>query len=325
LAHWGEDLTGDDLQRTYWQAGLRASMPMWRADPTVESSLWNLHGLAHKVVFDAELAFAESNRDLGLLPLYDPLDDDSIETFRHRLSMLTYGAATVPPRFDSRSYALRSGLGGWVTSPSMEIADELTTLRLGMRHRWQTKRGMPGNRRIVDWITLDTGMTWFPDKDRDNFGASVGLANYDFRWHLGDRVTVVSDGVFDFFPDGQRVITVGGFLNRPPRGDLYVGMRLIDGPITHRILSASYSYRMSPKWISTLGMSVDLGGDGNIGQRLMLTRIGESLLLSAGVTVDSARDNVGVLLAIEPRFLPSKRLGRVGGAQIPPAGAFGLE
>ncbi len=325
LAHWGEDANGDDLQRAYWQAGIRASMPMWRADPTVESRLWNLHGLAHKVVFDAEVAFAESNRDLDLLPLYDSLDDDSIEAFRHRLAMLTYGMADVPPQFDSRSYALRYGLGSWVTSPSMEIADDLTTLRLGMRHRWQTKRGMPGNRRIVDWITLDTGSTWFPDKDRDNFGEALGLLNYDLRWHIGDRVTLVSDGIFDFFPDGQRVVTVGGFLNRPPRGDLYVGMRLIDGPITHRILSASYSYRMSPKWISTLGMSVDLGGDGNIGQQLTLTRIGESLLISAGITVDSARDNVGVLFAVEPRFLPSGRLGRIGGAQIPPAGAYGLE
>jgi len=325
LGHWGEDLSGDDLQRTYWQAGVRASMPMWRADPTVENSLFNLHGLAHKVVFDAEVAFADSNRELDRLPLYDPLDDNSIEAFRHRLAMLTYGMTDVPPQFDSRSYALRSGLGGWVTSPSMEIADDLTTVRLGVRQRWQTKRGMPGNRRIVDFITLDTGMTWFPDEDRDNFGTNVGLLNYDLRWHLGDRVTLVSDGIFDFFPDGQRVINVGGFLSRPPRGDLYVGMRLIEGPISHQILSASYSYRMSPKWISTLGTSIDLGGDGNIGQRLMLTRIGESLLVSAGLTVDSARDNVGVAFAIEPRFLPSNRLGRVGGAQIPPAGASGLE
>ena len=29
--------------------------------------------------------------------------------------------------------------------------------------------------------------------------------------------------------------------------------------------------------------------------------------------------------AIEPRFLSSRRLGYVGGVQIPPAGAYGLE
>ncbi|MHC4176772.1 MAG: organic solvent tolerance protein OstA, partial [Planctomycetota bacterium] len=325
LAHWGEDASGDDIQRAYWQAGVRASMPMWRADPTVESTLLNVHGLAHKVVFDAEFAFAEANRDLSLLPLYDPLDDDSIEAFRRRLAMNTFGMPAVPRPFDERIYALRTGIGSWVTSPTTEIADDLMALRMGVRQRWQTKRGMPGNRRIIDWIVLDSNVTWFPDETRDNFGTVLGLLDYDFRWHVGDRLTLVSDGIFDFFADGQQVITVGGFLTRPPRGSLYLGLRLLQGPISHQILSISYSYWMSPKWLSWFGTSVDLGGEGNIGQTFGITRIGESFLVSAGFSVDAARDNVGVNFQVEPRFLPKGRLSRVGGARIPVAGAFGLE
>ena len=87
----------------------------------------------------------------------------------------------------------------------------------------------------------------------------------------------------------------------------------------------SYTYRMSPKWVSAFGMSVDLSGDGNIGQNFAVTRVGESFLVTAGVTVDASRDNVGFNLAIEPRFLPTGRLGHVGGARIPVAGAQGLE
>lgn len=325
LAHWGADVTGDDLQRVYWQTGVRASIPMWRANPMVESTLLNVHGLAHKVVFDAELAWADANRDLTLLPLYDPLDDDSIEAFRRRLAINTFGITAVPPAFDERFYALRTGIGGWVTSPVTEIADDLTAVRMGVRQRWQTKRGMPGQRRIIDWIVLDANATWFPNEDRDNFGTPLGLVDYDFRWHVGDRTTLVSDGIFDFFPDGQQVVTFGGFLSRPPRGSLYVGLRLLEGPISREILSLSYSYRMSPKWLSWFGTSVDLGGDGNIGQALGITRIGESLLLSAGFSVDAARDNVGVNFAVEPRFLPKSRLGSVGSARIPVAGAYGLE
>ena len=327
LAHWGADRDGDDVQRFYYQAGMRASMPMWRADPTVERPLLNVHGLAHKVVFDAELSFAESNRDMDRLALYDPLDDDSIEAFRRRYQSTLFNAPLnpFPARFDPRSYALRSGMGSWVTSPVPEVADDLMTVRLGMRHRWQTKRGMPGNRRIIDWIVLDTNATWFPDEDRDNFARALGLVDYDFRWHVGDRLTLLSEGIFDFFPDGQRIVTVGGFLNRPPRGGLYLGLRLLDGPISNQVLTLAYSYRMSPKWISSFGMSVDLGDEGNIGQRFDLTRIGESLLISAGFTVDAARNNVGVNLSIEPRFLPKGRLGSISGAQVPVAGAYGLE
>ncbi|MBN2022316.1 MAG: hypothetical protein JW809_05935 [Pirellulales bacterium] len=331
LAHWGEDLTGESLNRAYWQAGMRASLPMWRADPSIESALWNVHGLAHKIVFDAEFSVAEANRDVERLPLYDALDDDSVEAFRRRLAFLTFGTPTTPvtpqypAQFDPRYYALRSGLAGWVTSPSAEVLDDMMALRLGMRQRWQTKRGMPGSRHILDWVTFDTGVVWFPNPDRDNFGTALGLANYDFRWHIGDRLTLVSDGLFDFFDEGQQIVTLGGFLSRPPRGNLYLGVRFLEGPISSHVLTTSYSYRMSPKWISAFGMSVDLRDGGNVGQRLAITRVGEALLFSVGFNIDATRGNYGATFMMEPRFLPKSRLARAGGAYVPVAGAYGLE
>ena len=331
LAHWGGDLNGEDLQRIYWQAGIRASMPMWRVDPTVESRLLNVHGLAHKVVFDGEFAIAESNQDVDQLPLYDPINDDSIEAFERRMAFLTFGTPTdpimprYPAKFDPRYYAIRTGLPGWVTSPTAEVAGDLMAMRMGMRHRWQTKRGMPGSRRIIDWIVFDTNAVWYPDADRDNFGSAFGLLDYNFRWHVGDRLTLVSDGIFDTFDEGQKIFTVGGFLSRPPRGSAYIGLRVMEGPIESQILAMSYNYRMSPKWVSSFGTSFDLGKDGNIGQRLSITRIGESFLISAGFTVDASRGNVGAVLSIEPRFLPKTRLGQGGGVRIPVAGAYGLE
>ena len=320
LAHWGEDRSGDDLQRAYGQLGLRASLPMWRVDPAIQSRLFNVNGIAHKVVFDADFSWSEANRDLSDLPLYDPLDGDSIEAFRRR-----FLAVSMLPQFDERYYALRAGMGGWVTSPVTEIADDLLAMRLGMRHRWQTKRGAPGHQRIIDWVVLDTNAVWFPEAERDNFGKALGLVDYDFRWHVGDRLTMVSAGDFDFFDRGQQLVTIGGFLERPPRGSLYLGFHSLKGPIDSNVVSAAYTYRMSPKWVSSFGMSVDLGSQGNIGQNFSIVRIGESLLFSAGATVDASKRNVGFHFAVEPRFLPKTRLGRAGGAQIPVAGAYGLE
>ena len=320
LAYWGENISGDSTERFYWRGGVRASLPMWKVDTSIESRLLNVHGLAHKMTFEADLGYSDADQDLDSLVLYTPLDDDSIEAYRRTLV-----PSPVPYRYDSRSYALRSGLGDWVTSANPEIADELLTARLGFRNRWQTKRGRPGARKIVDWITFDVGATVFPDEDRDNFGTLIGLTDYDFRWNLGSRTSIVSTGMFDFFDGGQKVITVGSFLTRPPRGSLYLGLTILEGPMQNQILSMSYSYWMSPKWISSFGMSIDLQGDGNIGQRLKITRVGESMLISAGFNADSARDSVGVSLAIEPRFLPKGRLGKVGGARVPIAGSTGLE
>ncbi len=325
LAHWGQDINGDDLQRAYGQAGVRANLPMWAVNPAVESELWNVHGLAHKINFKGEFLVAESNRELDQLPLYDPLDDDSIEAFRNRMPFYTFGTPAIPERFDPRNYAVRTGLGGWVTSPATEVVDDLMLFRVGAEQRWQTKRGRPGARRIIDWIVFDSHINFFPKDSRDNFGSAAGLLDYNFRWHVGDRVTVTSEGLFDFFDDGQQFVSFGAFLARPPRGSLYLGMQLLDGPAQHSVLSMSYSYRMSPKWVSTFGTSFDLRRNENLGQNFSITRIGESLLISAGFHVNPTRDNVGVNFSIEPRFLPSSKLARIGGAQIEPAGVRGLE
>jgi hypothetical protein len=104
-----------------------------------------------------------------------------------------------------------------------------------------------------------------------------------------------------------------------------MGLRLLEGPVDSQILSFAYNYWMSPKWVSSFGTSVDLGKDGNIGQQLTVTRIGEALLVSAGFNVDASRGSVGVSFAVEPRFLPKTRLGNEGGVHIPVAGAYGLE
>jgi hypothetical protein len=293
----------------------------------VHSVLFNLNGLAHKVVFDTDFFWADANEDLDRFPLYEPLDDDSTEHFRRRFCSETFlcPGGDIPLKFDERVFALRSGMQSWVTAPSTEIADDLVRTRIGLRQRWQTKRGLPGQERIIDWIVFDVEGVFFAEPDRDNFGQQLGLADYVFRWHLGDRLTLLSDGFADFFGDGLRTFTVGSVIRRPERGNLYLGYRSIEGPISSNILSGSVAYRMSEKWILTAGAAIDLSETGNIGQSFALTRIGESMLARVGFHVDESRGNVGVNLAIEPRFLPRNRLGRVGGVQIPPAGAYGLE
>jgi hypothetical protein len=337
LAHWGEDLSGNDLSRAYFQTGVRASLPFWSVNPAAESQLFNVHGLAHKVVVDAEFAYSDANRDVLDLPLYEKIDEDAVEDFRRRMFIDTFGGVvnelgqmSVPLRFDPRLYAVRAGLGGNVTSPT-EIADDLMAVRLGMRHRWQTKRGPLGARRIIDWIELDTNAVLFPKEDRDNFGELIGMVDYDFRWHLGDRFTLLSDGYADFFPDGLKTASVGFYLNRPPRGRLSAGFRTIDGPITANVISMAYRYRLSPKWASSYGASVDLRDTGNVGHDFSVTRIGESLLLRAGFRYNQARDQLTATVMVEPRFLPRSVSGRIPGVgggvglAVPPAGAFGLE
>ena len=64
---------------------------MWRVDPTVHSELFNVSGLAHKVVFQSELFFAEADKNLDQFPLYDRVDDSAVIHFRRRFIDDTFG------------------------------------------------------------------------------------------------------------------------------------------------------------------------------------------------------------------------------------------
>ncbi|MCE9548124.1 MAG: organic solvent tolerance protein OstA, partial [Planctomycetia bacterium] len=323
LTHWGEDLNGQPLDRAYGQVGIRANLPMWKVDPTVESDLWNVHGLAHKVDFQAQFSYSDANQDVTQLPLYDPIDDDSIEQFRNFYPFYDFPGGTIPSQFDPRFYAIRAGLADWVTSPSTELADDLTALRLGVHQRWQTKRGEPGAQHIVDWITFDTDLVLYPNQNQDNFGALVGLIDYNFSWHVGDRFTLLSEGLFDTFSQGQQLVSVGGLLHRPDLGSVYLGVQSLEGPISSQVLIATINYRMSEKWITSFTTSLSIGGSTNTTQQLTFTRIGESFLVKLGVYSDEGQGTFGAKLAIEPRFFRSAAHNQIDGIHVPPAGALG--
>ncbi len=342
LAHWGDSLSATSpntaagaLNRAYGQVGIRSSLPVWTADNTVESQLWNVHGLAHKAVFEAEFSYANSTQDISQLPLYDQIDDDTINQYRRNIPYWDYGAipGQATPlqtpfifgpsnKYDPRTYAVRRGMGGWVTGPT-EIANDLTAFRVAARQRWQTKRGPAGNRRIIDWIVFDVDGEFFPTTSQ-NFGQTLGLWQYDFRWHVGDRTTVLSTADVDFFGGGQQLYTVGALLNRTPRGSFYIGFNEFGGPIQASVLTGSYTYRMSPKWASSFGTALNLSGM-NIGQNFQLVRIGESFLMTFGFNVDYSRNNVGFTFNLEPRFLSRTQFASRTGLDIPMAGAYGLE
>ena len=322
-AHYGEAADGESLTRLLGQAGLQLNLPMFRVDPTIQSSLLNMRGLAHKVDWTAEYWYADSDTNLDELPFYDPLDDNAQEQFRRRFIGNTF-AGTLPGQFDPRTYAFRHGIQRSITSPSDVIADDLQQFRFGVHQRFQTKRGLPGRDRIVDIVQFDVDTILFPKSDRDNFGETVGPTTYDFRYHLGDRYSILSDGYFDFFDDGLRSISAGLRTSRPGVSDAYIGILSLEGPISSTVLRTAYDYRLNEKWIFSGGATYDFEQTGNIGQSYGLTRIGESLLIRLNVNVDSGRDNVGIGFLVEPRFFP-RNLGNIGGGLIPPPGIEGLE
>ena len=153
---------------------------------------------------------------------------------------------------------------------------------------------------------------------------------YNYQWFIGDRTSIVSYGWFEFFnitgmpilasnptrhnnPLGLNVITSGISINRPPRGNIFIGYTVLNtGPIATSALNNSFSYWLSPKWYGTFGNSYDFGNKIWLASSLSLTRIGADWLTSIGMVVDPQRDYaVTGAIQVTPRFAPN--MGGGGG------------
>ena len=306
---WGKDRTGDATDRLYGQGGVRLNLPIWKVNPRVSSRTWYLNGLAHKIDLNAEYMYAQANRNMEDLVLTDPLDTWSIDDFRRRyLVTNSYFGGEMLPKFDPRYYALRSGLAGNVAAGNMEIADDMHMLRLGMTHRFQTKRGSVGNRHILDWITFSTHMNFYPQTEH-NLGKNVGLLDYNVLWHVGDRFSLFSEGIYDVFEDGQNLTRLGGVWNRPDRGSVSVMLDQLSGIMERTYLSLAVGYTMNEKYSMSYMTSHDLREGQNVGHNFMLVRTGESFRFLVGAVYSEALSEWSFSIGLEPVFLRSSRRG----------------
>lgn len=308
-AYWGDSLTGDALDRLYGRGGVRASIPFWRAYPWIQSDFFNLNGLAHRIVLNAEYAYAAATEPITKISQWNEFDEDSQERFRERFVINQYGGV-LPNIVEPRFYAIRSDAATSVTAPYHELVDDQQIARLGLSQRLQTRVGPPERQRLKDWMTLDLGANYYPQAARDNFGQSFGLASGRYSWYVGDRTSLHATALYDFYAGGQELWSFGVLSQRSTRGSVYVGIRQISAStLDSRILTASYSYTLSPKWVTTAGTAFDLGEGMNRGQSMTLTRIGADFLVHFGFNYDASKDNLGFAINVEPRFGNRRLMG----------------
>lgn len=302
-AYWEQGLQQQQIDRLYGSAGLRGSIMAERIYPDVYNPYFDLNGLAHKMVLEADYSFSDASENLSGIAQYNEFDDNAQELFRERLVINTFGG-TLPPQFDPRFYAVRTGAGRGVTDPYYELVDDQQVLRMAWRHRLQTKTGPPDRLRTKDWMTLDLEASYFPDADRDNFGEDFGLLGGHYKWFLGDRTTMAANAYYDVFDGAQQLWDVSITSQRTNRLAVNVALQQIKGggDLDSQILSASLNYVMSQKWSAGISTAYDLGENVNRGQILSLTRTGADFVTSLGMSYNQSTGNAGIGLTIMPRF-----------------------
>ena len=334
FGHWGQDIQLQDYNRLWGQVGLRASIPFWSVNPNVESELLNVHGVAHKIVLDADLSAADANQRVTNLPLYDQLDDNAQEDFRRRFAFNTFGGMNATPlQFDERLYALR-GTAKLRDRPL--IGNRRSPGRFSLRSAAamanQTRPGRsPPNYRLDHARHQRHGL---PQRQPRRLRCARRLGELQFPLARGRSTVGHFERHVRLLHRRRKNLHARRNLSRPPRGSLYAGFYALQGlndtlanysPFPSYTFNTYYSYRLSPKWVSSAGASINLSGLGLVGNQLTLTRVGESFLTSFNFVYNKYLNNVGFNFMIEPRFVGRTRTGNVGGAMIPLAGVSGLE
>ena len=305
-ATWDAGLNGQqDIGRFVASGGVQAHLAATKIMPFVHSELWNLNGLAHKSDTYLEYRLTDSSDDLANIAQYNEIDDNATERFRGRYPLQIYGGL-IPNEFDPRNYAVRNGAGIWTSAPYHELVDDQEVLRLRWRNRLQTKVGPRESARIRDWMIWESGLSYFPNATRDNFGEHVGLIYSNYRWNINDRTSLLADGIVDLFQNAQENWSVGFLSQRSSRGSLYAGLRQVKAKnfLDSQTVVASYSYQMSPKWISTASYAYDIAASESRGSSITVSRVGLDWVLHIGLGVDTSKDNVGIAFSLEPRFGP---------------------
>jgi hypothetical protein len=304
LTEYTQDLTGNERGRVYGAGGVRASFPLTRLYPDVQSDLFNLNGLNHKIVTSLSYFAAKSDTPFTDLPQLDRLNDDATDqalrdikpkepAFNPSNGLFLMNS----PLFDPQVYAIRR-----LVDDRVDTLDTIDEVQLDIRQRLQTKRGYPGLQHVVDFMTLDLSGSYFPHSNRDNFGEPFAFLQYDYTWNIGDRTALVSTGWVDPIDHGARVFTIGSFLNRPDRTSFYLGYREIE-PLQSQAVTAAVTYVFSPKYAMTGSTTYDFGTGQSLSNSIVFTRMGSDLQVNVGFTYNAILSTFGVVFEILPNFV----------------------
>jgi hypothetical protein len=306
LTYYSQDIQGNDQGRLYAGGGIRGSIPFSRLYPDIQSELFNLNGIYHKIVVSGNWYWVHSNVSHTKLPQLDQLNDN--ETDQALRDIRPYQPSINPANaqmllsgfFDPQLFALRK-----LVLNKIDTLDSIDEVQLGIRQRWQTKRGFPGQQHIIDWMTLDVQASFFPQPNRDNFGEVVNFVEYNWSWSIGDRTTLFSSGWFDPHEGGGRVVTIGAELNRPDRSSLYIAYNQID-PLESKQVLGAVTIPFSAKYSLTASSAYDFGVNSQI-NALTVTRTGTDLMVTLGFTYNSILNNFGFVFEVYPNLLPANK------------------
>jgi hypothetical protein len=202
----------------------------------------------------------------------------------------------------------------------VEEIDEVDGVMIGLRQRWQTKRGEGETRRTVDFLTWDLELGVFNDARSDAItngftsysrplnSISHNYLNSSLIWRLNDRTAFLSKLNYDINDGEIDVMDLTLAVERPPRLSYLVGYRFINESDSE-LVGFGMDYRLSEKHTLALRELIDVDRGRNLDFTVALIRKFAHWFGALSFAVDDVRDDFSVSLSIWPAGLPQPTLG----------------
>lgn len=191
---------------------------------------------------------------------------------------------------------------------------------IGVRQRWQTKRGSGENRRTVDFLTFDAEMGFFND-DHDD-AITNGFASYtrpensiarnyfntSLIWRINDRTAMISEMNYDVNDGEIDVFNLSMVVERTPRLSYLIGYRYIEESNSN-LLAFDLNYKLSEKHTLAIRELFDLQRGRTLDFTIGIIRKFPRWFGALSFELDDAEDDFGVSFSIWPEGIPQAALG----------------
>ncbi|MFQ5415034.1 MAG: LPS assembly protein LptD, partial [Phycisphaerae bacterium] len=202
----------------------------------------------------------------------------------------------------------------------VEGVDEIDGVTLGLRQRWQTKRGIGDGRRVVDLVTFAVEAGVFNDApgtavtngftsfSRPETSLARNFVNSSFIWRMNDRTAIANETNWDLNDGELDILNVSMVVDRPPRLSYLVGYRFIN-EIDSNLMAFEANYQLNEKHTLAVREQFDLDRGRTLDFTIGLIRRLPRWYAAVSFALDEPEDDFGVSLSIWPEGLPQAALG----------------
>jgi len=220
---------------------------------------------------------------------------------------------------------------------SDSVAKQRDTVSFSLLQRWQTKRGPKDRQHVVDWMRLNTEVTWVNDsgdssagpdrfiwnepfipmdvrRNSDVFGPRRNYFATEYIWRISDTTAFLSDLNFDMQSGVVQQFNVGLARYRWPNLSYYIGSRYlrrveVQDEKGSNAVTLSASYALNPRYTVILAQEYDFDYGVNVKTDITLLRRYHRIYCGLTFTADQSLDRQAIIFSIWPEGVSELAVG----------------